>query len=192
LRGKEAGCLERRFVAALDILGFEIVEVRVENPGRQHGVGGLIAHFQEAAGGNTLHAQAAQKGSDFRWALLVGKRACGDGFRLNTAGREFRIRGEAGVADRLQRQGFAGEHLGLGLDVVVEIHHGIVGIGALKRKNVVVLPIDLNGGLGDIDGARAKRGDADDGHHGQQERQDQPLVLAKNQQVVVKVRLAGG
>ena len=50
--------------------------------------------------------------------------------------------------------------------------------------------VDFDAGGGDIDGLHAEGGDGDDRDHGKQERQDQPLMLAEDQQVIVKMRLA--
>ena len=49
--------------------------------------------------------------------------------------------------------------------------------------------ISIRGG-GDIHRTHAESGDAYDGNNGQQEGQNQPLVLAQNQQIVVEVGLA--
>jgi len=56
LIGEKPRGLQRRFVAALDVLGLEIVEMRVENAGRQNGIGGFVAHLHQVAGGHTLDA----------------------------------------------------------------------------------------------------------------------------------------
>ena len=72
---------------------------------------------------------------------------------------------------------FAGEDFGLRLDVILEIHHVVVGIRALEGQDVSVLPVNLNAGGGHIDGLHAEGGDGHNGNDRQHEGEDQPLVL---------------
>src|SRR5580765_4079857 len=99
--------------------------------------------------------------------------------------------GEAGTADRLQGQRFAGQNLRLCFDVIVRVHHVIERVSALERKNVGIFAVDFNTSGRGIHRLHAERGDRNDGNHRKQERKNQPLMLAQNEKVVVKMRLAG-
>src|ERR1700674_4655486 len=101
------------------------------------------------------------------------------------------MRGETSIPNGLQRQGFTGKNLRLGLDVVLEIQQVVVGIHALERQDIRILAIDLDACGSNVNRLHAKRGNRYDGHDRQEKRQDQPLMLAENQKVIVKMRLAG-
>ena len=103
---------------------------------------------------------------------------------------KLRLTGENAGADGLQREGFTGQDLGLRLDVVFEIEHVIVRIGALERKNVGVLAAELDARGGDINRLHAEGGNRNDGDHREHERNNEPLMFAEDEQVVVKMGLA--
>ncbi len=190
LVGQPGGSLGGGFEAAAIILFHESFQVGVDDLGRQHRIRGLKADVQKPATGHATNAQAAQKFRELRRALLV--RQTPDGYRFRRSGRagKFRARAQPRIANRLQRQSLAGEHLGLRLDIIVEIHGGVVRVVALEGQNVGTVAVDFDTRGSHVYGLHLKSGYGDDGNHGQHERQDEPLVFAENQQIIVKVRLA--
>ncbi len=148
-------------------------------------------HIHQTAVGNPLHAEVAQERGELRGGSLVRKIAAGDGFGKAARPGEFRTQGKPIVADSLQREGLAGQDFCLRLNVIVRIHHVVVGIRPLKGKNIGIFPVDFNARRGHVDGLHAEGGDADDSNHREHEGQDEPLVLPKNEQIIVEVRLAG-
>ena len=99
--------------------------------------------------GNSLDAEAAEKGAEFGRALLVGETAGGIASE-GPFGEEY-----SGAQPRpllrmvCKRQRFAGQNLRLRLDVVLEIHHVVVGIRALEGQNVGIFAVDFDAGGGD-------------------------------------------
>ncbi len=78
------------------------------------------------------------------------------------------------------------------LDVILEIHHVVVGIRALERKDIGILTVNFNTGGSYINGLHAESGDGHDSHDSEHEGENQPLMLAQNQQVIVEVGLPRG
>ena len=75
------------------------------------------------------------------------------------------------------------------LDVVVEIHRVVISLGALERKDVGIFAVDFDTRGGDVNGLGTEGTDGSDGHNCQHEGKDKPLVLAKNEKVIVEMRL---
>src|SRR5262249_50900601 len=124
-----------------------------------------------------------------RRAFLVRQRARGDGFGGSGRRGEFRPRIQTTIANGLQPQRLAGKNARLGLDVIFAVGVIVVSLRTLERKDVGAFAIDLDARSSDVHRTHAESGDGNDGNDRQHKRKDQPLVLAQNQQVVVKVRL---
>ncbi len=99
----------------------------------------------------------------------------------------IRMRGKPAISNCLKRHRFAGEDSRLRLDVILHIHHVVVRIGPLERKDIGIFAVDFSFCRGDIYGMHSKSGHADNRNDGEHERKNQPLVLSQNQQIVVKV-----
>ncbi len=187
LIGEPRGGGGRGVVMAAAILVDEVADVRVDDLRGQLGAVGLVGDVHQAAVGHALDAESAEERAEFRRALLIGEAAGGDGLGRRVGAADAR---EDAGADGLERQRFAGQNFGLRLDVIFEIEHVVVGIGALERQDVGGLAAEFDARRGDVDGLHAERGDRDDGDHREHEGQNQPLVLAEDEQVVPQVRFA--
>ncbi len=78
------------------------------------------------------------------------------------------------------------------LDVIFKIHHVVVGIGAREGEDISVLAVNLNPSSSHVNGLHTESGDGHNGDDGKHKGENQPLVLAKNEQVVVEVGFARG
>ena len=152
----------------------------------EFGAVGLVADVHEAAVGDALDCERAEERTELGRTLLIGEASGSYGVGLRVGASNSR---EDAGADGLERQRFAGQNLGLRLNVIFQIEHVVVRIGALEWQDVGVLAAQLDPGGRYVNGAHAERGDRDDGDDGEHERQNQPLMLAKDEQVVVEVRL---
>ncbi len=122
---------------------------------------------------------------------MVRETASSDGFGRNIITRKLRTASKAAVSNGLQGECFAGQNAGLRLDVIVDVHHVVVGICARKGKNVGVLAIDLYFCVCNVDRLHAKRRDTHERNYSKHEGKNQPQMLAEDEQVIVKMRLAG-
>jgi hypothetical protein len=91
---------------------------------------GLVGDVHQATVGHALDAKSGEKRAEFGRAFLIGEVAGGD--RLGRRVGAANTRQDAGT-DRLERQRLASQNFGLRLDVIFEIEHVVVGIGALER-----------------------------------------------------------
>ena len=187
LIGEPRGGGRRGVVMAAPILVDEVANVRVDDLRGQLGAVGLVGDVHQAAVGHALDAEGAEKRAEFGRAFLIGEVAGGD--RLGRRVGAANTRQDAGT-DRLERQRLAGQNLGLRLDVIFEIEHVVVGIGALERQDVRGFAAEFDARRGDVNRPHAERGDRDDGGNREHERQNQPLVLAEDEQVIPQVWFA--
>ncbi len=165
---KPGGGACRFIIAAANVLLLEIPDVFIDDAGGELRIRGLKADVHELAIGYALHAEAAEKGSEFGRALLIFQAASGQSLRRTRGRGELRPGTETAAADGLQGQSFTRQNFRLRLDVVIEIHHVPVRIHALKRKNAGIFAVDFDAGGGHIDGLHAESSDGDDGNDGKQ------------------------
>src|SRR5204863_2178841 len=95
----------------------------------------------QAAAGDTLHAESPEELTEPGRALLVCETADRYCLRGPARRRKLRASRKAVIANGLQRECFAGQNLGLCLDVVIEIHHQVVGIRSLERQNARIFAV---------------------------------------------------
>ena len=91
----------------------------------------------------------------------------------------------------LRAKSFAGQNLGLGLDVVFEIHHlRIIALWAIEGQDAGIFSVDLDTSGSLIYRLHAEGGNRDDCYNCKGKGDDQPLMLPENHQVIEQVRLA--
>ena len=153
----------------------------------------LELDFQQTTVADTPDPQAVEEVIQdlrlFSRVCLPGDLRCPDPPLLGRR-RKFRMFLKLKRSDCHQRQGFTLQDLGAGLDVVVHVSVGLLRHHIAKGEDVGILPVDFHPGRRHIHCLHFEGCDGDDGHHGQQDGQDQPLVLAQNDQVVAQVGLA--
>ncbi len=113
--------------------------------------------------------------------LKLARTASAQGLGGGKVAREISLSGENAAADGLQRHGFAGENLGLRLDVVVKIAHVVKRVGARERQDTGIFPVDFDTRGSNVNGLHAESADGGDGHNGKHKGEDEPLVLAKGE-----------
>ena len=82
--------------------------MRVDDPRGKRGIGRFETDIQQVAVRYALHRETSQEFTEFGRALLVCQSAGSQCLRGPVRGREFRAGGKGVVANRLQRQRFAG------------------------------------------------------------------------------------
>ena len=129
---------------------------------RELRIGGLEGHIHQPAVGNSPHAEASEKSSEFWRTLLIRKIAGGNGLGGIVAAKRT-------VADGLERKRFAGQNLGLRLDAVLHVHHVVVRISSLKGQHAGILATQLDACTCYINRLHAKGSDGNDGDHREHE-----------------------
>src|SRR5258706_16440201 len=81
------------------------------------------------------------------------------------------------VAYMLKKIRFAGMDFELKNDVNLERNNVVLRSSTWERKDVSVLPVNLDAGRSHIDGLHAESGDGHDGDDREHEGENQPLVL---------------
>ena len=191
LIGQPVRSLRGGLVFAAVVLFHVSGDVGVNRAGGQLRICGFETHIHQTAVRNAPYAEAAQECGEFGRASLVRKVAAGNGFGKAARPPELGTQGQTIVADGLQGQRFAGQDFCLRLNVIVRIDHIVVRVGTWKRKYVGVFAVDFNAGRGHVNRTHAEGGEADDRNNREQEGENQPLVLSKDEQIIVKVRLPG-
>src|SRR5713226_524170 len=163
--------------------------MRIDDLRSQERVGGFEANVHQAAVGHALDAQTGKKRSELRRGFQVRQAAGAQGVGSRSVACEISLPGENATADGLQGHGFAGENLGLRLNVVVKIADVVIRVRTLEWKDVGIFPVNFDTRGGDVNGFHAESADGGDGDNGKHEREDEPLVLAKDEEVIIKMRL---
>src|ERR1700736_2784251 len=129
---------------ALKVLVDIVFDVSIDNLGSPLPIRRLEVDVHQTAGRHSLHTQASKKRTKFRRRLHVCEVTGGKSIRGTGIARKTRLASESATANCAERQGLTGEDLGLGFDVIICIHHVVVGIGALEGKDIGVLAVNLD------------------------------------------------
>ena len=144
--------------------------MRVQDFRRKQLIRRFEAHIQQPTSGYSLYAQATKKTSQFCWSPVICQTARSDCFGARRSSLHFCVGNKSAVANGLQSQSFAGQDTRLRLDVIVDVHLIVVGVGALKGQDIRILAIDFNARRGDVNRLHPKRPNRYDAHDGQHKR----------------------
>ncbi len=175
---------QRRFggcvVSTAEIFLHEVRDVRIQDLCRQLRIARFEAHVEQPALRHSFYSQAAKKRAQF-WRTLVIREASRSN-RFRSCGRSLHLLvwNQSAVANGVQSQRLAGQDSRLRFNVVVHVRHEVVGIRALEWQNTRIVPVNLDSCCRRINRLHAEGCDGNDGYHGQQKGQDQPLMLPQN------------